>query len=78
MRADAEGIVLIKTDPEKTREAAERIKEVSDRVFEISGDYDVVALIQANTVDELNRKVDSIRNASGVLETKTMIKLAAH
>lgn len=74
-KAEMEGIVLVKTDPAQTREAAQRIKEVSERVFELSGDYDVAALIQSYTIEELNRKVDSIRRFPGVLDTKTLVKL---
>ena len=74
-RAEVEGIVLVKTDPAQTREAARRIKEVSERVFELSGDYDVAALIQSYTIEALNRKVDSIRGFPGVLDTKTLVKL---
>jgi len=74
-RAEMEGIVLVKTDPAQTGEAARRIKEVSERLFELSGDYDVAALIQSYTIEELNRKVDSIRRLPGVLDTKTLVKL---
>ncbi len=73
--AEVEGIVLVKTDPAETWEAVRRIKEVSERVFELSGDYDVAALIQSYTIEELNRKVDSIRGFPGVLDTKTLVKL---
>ncbi|MEM2083828.1 MAG: winged helix-turn-helix transcriptional regulator, partial [Nitrososphaerota archaeon] len=56
-----EGIVLVKTNPIKTKEIIEKIKKVSERIFEVSGDYDIAVLIQANTIDELNKKVDYIR-----------------
>ncbi len=77
-RAEMEGIVLVKTDPAQTGEAARRIKGVSERVFELSGAYDVAALIQSYTIEELNRKVDSIRVFPGVLDTKTLVKLVGH
>lgn len=72
-----EGIVLVKTNPIKTKEIIEKIKKVSERIFEVSGDYDIAVLIQANTIDELNKKVDYIRGISGVLNTNTLIKLAS-
>ena len=77
-RAEMEGIVLVKTDPAQTGEAALRIKGISERVFELSGEYDVAALIQSYTIEELNRKVDSIRGFPGVLNTKTLVKLLGH
>ncbi|MEM1574686.1 MAG: AsnC family transcriptional regulator [Nitrososphaerota archaeon] len=74
---ETEGIVLVKTNPLKTKEIIEKIKKVSERIFEVSGDYDIAVLIQANTIDELNKKVDYIRGISGVLNTNTLIKLAS-
>ncbi len=74
---ETEGIILVKTNPIKTKEIVEKIKRVSDKVFEVSGDYDIAVLIQASTIDELNKKVDYIRGISGVLNTNTLIKLAS-
>ncbi len=73
--AEFEGVVLIETEPTRTRNVAERMKEIAARVFEVSGDYDIAAFIQAYTIDELNRKIDAIRNLPGVLNTNTLIKL---
>ena len=73
--AEFEGVVLIETEPTKTRNVAERMKEIAARVFEVSGDYDIAAFIQAYTIDELNRKIDAIRGLPGVLNTNTLIKL---
>jgi len=73
---EVEGIVLVKTDPEKTKNVALNMKEISERVFEVSGDYDIAALIQAYTMDELNNKVDKIRALPAVLNTNTLIRLS--
>ncbi|HIE13761.1 TPA: Lrp/AsnC family transcriptional regulator [Candidatus Bathyarchaeota archaeon] len=70
-----EGIVLVKTEPTRTEEAAFCVKKIADRVFEVSGDYDVAVFIQAYTIEELNRKVDEIRKLPSVLSTNTLIKL---
>lgn len=72
---DFEGIVLIETEPAKTREVTQEIKKITDKVFEVSGEYDVAAFIQAYTIEELNAKIDEIRNLPWVLNTKTLIKL---
>lgn len=74
-KVEVEGIVLVKTDPDKTRNVALKMKEIAERVFEVSGDFDVAALIQAYTIEELNKKVDDIRALPAVLETNTLIKL---
>jgi len=72
---EVEGIVLIKTEPTRTKEVTSKIREITTRVFEVSGDYDIAALIQTYTIDDLNRKVDEIRRLPAVLETNTLIKL---
>ncbi len=73
--AEFEGVVLVETEPTMTRSVAARMKKIAARVFEVSGDYDIAAFIQAYTMDELNRKIDTIRNLPGVLNTNTLIKL---
>ncbi len=75
-KAEVEAIVLVKTDPAQTRSVTMRIREISDKVFEVSGDYDVAALIQAYNIENLNRKVDAIRRLPFVLSTNTLISLA--
>ena len=73
--AEFEGVVLVETEPTMTRNVAERMKRIAARVFEVSGDYDIAAFIQAYTIDDLNKKIDAIRNLPGVLNTNTLIKL---
>ena len=70
-----EGIVLIKTEPTQTDRTRRMVERVADRVFEVSGDYDIAAHIRAYTMEELNRKVDEIRGLPLVLDTNTLIKL---
>jgi len=75
--SEVEGIILVKTDPAKTREVALKIRSISDKVFEVSGDYDIAALIQARTMEEFNEKVDNVRDLPAVLNTNTLIKLVS-
>ncbi len=70
-----EGIVLVETGPTGTKDVMKNISKIATRVFEVSGDYDVAALIQAYTIEDLNRKIDEIRKLSGVKNTNTLIKL---
>lgn len=70
-----EGIVLIETEPARTDEVTRRIKNIANKVFEVSGEYDIAALIQTHSIEELNNKVDEIRKIPWVLNTKTLIKL---
>lgn len=73
--AEVEGIVLIKTEPTKTGEAVSKIRKMADKTFEVSGDYDIAAFIQAYTIEELNKKVDEIRKLLSVLSTNTLIRM---
>lgn len=70
-----EGIVLIETEPAKTKDVTQEVRKIADKVFEVSGEYDIAALIQAYTIEELNSKIDEIRRLPWVLNTKTLIKL---
>jgi hypothetical protein len=53
----------------------EMASEMSDSVFECSGEFDVAVRLRADTLDELNRKVDGLRSYPGVIRTSTLIKL---
>lgn len=78
-QSGAEAIVLIKTKPkttpELTRRVVEDLKRVAEKVFEVSGDFDIAASITAANIDELNQKVDEIRNFPYVEKTNTLIRL---
>lgn len=70
-----EGIVLIDTQVDKTVAVKDRARGMSDGVFECSGDFDLAVRLRADTLDDLNRKVDEIRKLPGVNRTSTLIKL---
>jgi len=44
-----------------------------DEAFYVLGDYDIIAKVSANTVDELNQIVAHIRKLGNVKATSTMI-----
>jgi Lrp/AsnC family transcriptional regulator of lysine biosynthesis len=73
--AEFEGIVLVKTETTRTKDITAKIRKITTRVFEVSGDYDIAVLIQAYTIEELNGKIDEIRKLHGVQNTRTLIKL---
>jgi len=70
-----EGIVLIDTQVDKTLAVKEKARVMSDSVFECSGDFDLAVRLRADTLDDLNRRVDEIRKLPGVNRTSTLIKL---
>lgn len=73
-----EGIVLIDTNVGRTPAVKQKAREMSDYVFECSGEYDVAVRLRADTLDDLNKRVDELRAFPGVLRTSTLIKLVEH
>ena len=78
-QSSAEAIVLIRTEPKTTpaftREVVKGLKRVAEKVFEVSGDFDIAASITAANIEELNQKVDEIRKFPHVQNTNTLIRL---
>lgn len=70
-----EGLVIVKGGLKNIRVLANKLRIFSDNIFEISGEYDVAAIIKAGSIDELNIKIDRIRKLRGVKDTNTAIKL---
>jgi DNA-binding Lrp family transcriptional regulator len=70
-----EGIVLIDTNVGRTLAVKDKARQMSDSVFECSGEYDVAVRLRADSLDELNKKVDELRAFPGVLRTSTLVKL---
>jgi DNA-binding Lrp family transcriptional regulator len=44
-----------------------------DEAFYVLGDYDIIAKVSANTIDELNQIVSHVRKIGNVRSTATMI-----
>ncbi len=70
-----EGLVLIDTNVGRTPAVKDKARELSDAVFECSGEFDVAVRLRADSLDELNKRVDELRAFPGVIRTSTLIKL---
>jgi len=70
-----EGIVLIDTNVGRTPAVKDKARQLSDSIFECSGEFDVAVRLRADSLDELNKKVDELRAFPGVIRTSTLIKL---
>lgn len=65
-------IIAISTSPKiKTEIITKKIKEHAKETYEISGKYDIFAIITAKSNEEINDKVEKIRSINGVLDTET-------
>lgn len=74
----AEAITLISINPSlptsKVSDTLSKILHV-ETVYEITGQYDIAAIISALNITEVNRCVEKIRRVDGVVNTNTMIIL---
>ena len=62
------------TDTSKVSEKLKSLKGV-DTVYEITGQYDIVAIVSAPTISEINKCIDDVRRINGVDDTNTVIIL---
>lgn len=62
------------TDTSKVSEKLKALKGV-DVVYEITGQYDIVAIVSAPTIMEINKCIDDVRRIDGVDDTNTVIIL---
>lgn len=74
----AEAITLLATHPSHpTQEVSKHIQQIPnvETVYEVTGEYDIVAVISGMNVVEVNECIDKIRRVEGIMKTNTMIVL---
>ena len=74
----AEAITLLATNPSfPTQEVSNRIREIPnvETIYEVTGEYDIVAVISGLSVAEVNECIEKIRRVEGIMKTNTMIVL---
>jgi len=74
----AMALTLLSTSPNiPTYEVASNISKIKgvEKVYEITGQYDIAVLISAPSIAEVNKVIDEIRKADGVINTNTVIIL---
>ena len=76
--ARVKAITLIAIDSSTdTSEVSRRVKEINgvERVYEVTGVYDIVAVISSPSMAEVNKCIDELRKIPGIKSTNTMIIL---
>lgn len=76
--ATVKAITLISADPSAdTSDVSSKVREISgvEKVFEVTGVYDVVAIISSSTISDVNKCIDELRRIKGVRSTNTMMVL---
>jgi DNA-binding Lrp family transcriptional regulator len=74
----AEAIALLSVNPSfPTQEVSKRIQQMPnvETTYEVTGEYDIVAVIGGMNVVEVNDCVEKIRRVEGIMKTNTMIVL---
>ena len=46
-----------------------------ETIYEITGQYDIAAIVAAPTISEINQCIDNVRKTDGVADTNTVIIL---
>ena len=72
----AKAMTLVSVSSSKTTpEVAEALKKLKgvETVYEITGQYDVVAIVSGSNIAEINKYVDENRKIDGVEHTNTII-----
>jgi DNA-binding Lrp family transcriptional regulator len=78
VKEGAEAITLLATNPAfPTEEVSERIRCIPnvETIYEVTGEYDIVAVIGGMNVVEVNECIEKIRLVEGIMKTNTMIVL---
>ena len=75
----AKAVALVSVDPQiPTSEVSKNLKKKIpgiEVVYEVTGQYDIAAIISTLNIAEVNHCVEEIRTVSGVANTNTMIIL---
>jgi len=74
----AEAIALVSINPSiPTSEISTKLSKIPnvDTVYEVTGEYDIAAIISAMSIAEVNECIEKIRKIDGVIKTNTMIIL---
>ena len=74
----AQAITLLSTNPAyPTQEVSKRIQAIPnvETIYEVTGEYDIVAVIVGMNVVEVNECIEKIRTVEGLMKPNTMIVL---
>jgi DNA-binding Lrp family transcriptional regulator len=74
----AKAITLLAVKPEyPTQEVSKRVQAIPnvETTYEVTGEYDIVAVISGMNVEEVNECIERIRHVEGIMKTNTMIVL---
>ncbi len=71
-------LIMISVDPQKpTLEISDKVLKLPgvEKIYEVTGEYDVVTVVSSSTIEKLNRTIEEIRVIDGIVKTNTVIVL---
>jgi Lrp/AsnC family transcriptional regulator of lysine biosynthesis len=71
-------LILISVDPQRpTMEISDKVLELPgvEKIYEVTGEYDVVTVVSSSSIEGLNQTIEEIRVIDGVVKTNTVIVL---
>jgi DNA-binding Lrp family transcriptional regulator len=78
LKENAQAITLLTANPVfPTQEISKKIQAIHnvETTYEVSGEYDIVAVITGMNMTEVNECIEKIRMVEGIVKTNTMIVL---
>lgn len=78
VRDEASAIMLISVDPSTpTFKISNELKKINgvEKVYEVTGESDIVVFLSTMNIDELNSCIDKVREVEGVIKTNTLMVL---
>lgn len=71
-------LVMISVTPNvPTLEISKEVQKLTgiERIYEVTGDYDIVSVFSSPTIEGINQSIEDIRKIEGVVKTNTTIVL---
>jgi len=78
--SEVRAVILVKTQPPTpVPDISKNLMKVvcTDRVYEVTGEYDIVVIAITDSITSLNKCIDEIRSTRGVASTNSMVVLKA-
>ncbi|MEM1588213.1 MAG: Lrp/AsnC family transcriptional regulator [Candidatus Bathyarchaeia archaeon] len=78
VKEEASAIMLISADPSTpTFKISNELKKINgvEKVYEVTGESDIVVFLSTRNIDELNACIDKVREVKGVIKTNTLMVL---
>ncbi len=75
---EVRAVVLVKTQPPlPVPEVSKNLMNLTctDRVYEVTGEYDIIVIAIATDIPSLNKCIDEIRSTKGVASTNSIVVL---